>query len=130
MTRTNNASLLIHNGGIMATKKRSSQKRELIDTGRGYEICKAFNNYRAGSLTFGVDGGAVARVVDLGNADELTQRYWYKETVGKGQGFASLRVQNGRVVILKDHRSQAVQDVRELASQFLEGVPSVSATIS
>ncbi len=88
-----------------------------------------FNNYNAGSFTVGVEGGRVGRIIDLGNAAELRQRYGYEETVGNGQGFASLRVENDRVVILKDRRSQAVQELRESALMFQEGTSGASAPI-
>ena len=88
-----------------------------------------FNNYNAGSLTVGIEGGRVGRIIDLGNAVELKQRYGYEETVGQGQGFASLRLEDGRIVILRDHRSQAVQELRESALLFQEGVSGASAPI-
>ena len=88
-----------------------------------------FNNYNAGSFTVGVEGGRVGRIIDLGSATELRQRYGYEETVGNGQGFASLRVEDGRVVILKDRRTQAVQELRESASLFQEGASGASAPI-
>ena len=88
-----------------------------------------FNSYNAGSFTVAVDGGRVGRIVDLGNTTELKQRYGYQETVGNGQGFASLRVEAGRVVILKDLKAHTVQDLKESALLFQEGVSNASATI-
>jgi hypothetical protein len=88
-----------------------------------------FNNYNAGSFTVGIEGGRVGRIIDLGNGAELRQRYGYEETVGNGQGFASLRVEDGRVVILRDRRPQAVQELRESALLFQEGASGASAPI-
>ena len=88
-----------------------------------------FNSYNAGSLTVAVDGGRVGRIVDLGNAGELKQRYGYAETVGNGQGFASLRIENGRVVVLKDLKAHTVQELKESALLFQDGVSNASATI-
>jgi hypothetical protein len=88
-----------------------------------------FNNYNARSFTVGVEGGRVGRIIDLGSVNELRQRYGYEETVGNGQGFASLRVGDGRVVILKDRRSQAVQELRESELLFEEGSSGASAPI-
>jgi hypothetical protein len=88
-----------------------------------------FNNYNAGSFTVGVEGGRVGRIIDLGNPSELRQRYGYDETVGNGQGFASLRIEDGKVVILKDRRSQAVQELKESALLFQEGVSGANAPI-
>jgi len=88
-----------------------------------------FNNYNAGSFTVGVEGGRVGRIIDLGNTAELRHKYGYEETVGNGRGFASLRIEDGRVVILKDRRSQAVLELRESASLFQEGTSGASAPI-
>lgn len=88
-----------------------------------------FNNYNAGSLSVGVEGGRVGRIVDLGNGNELRQRYGYEETIGYGQGFASLRIEDVRVVILKDRKSQTVQELKESALLFQEGTGVASAPI-
>ncbi|HKO41958.1 MAG TPA: hypothetical protein VJU84_01605 [Pyrinomonadaceae bacterium] len=61
-----------------------------------------FNNYNAGNFTVGVEGARLGRIIDLGTALELKQRYGYEETVGNGQGFASLHIEDGRIVVLKD----------------------------
>ena len=89
-----------------------------------------FNNYVAGNFTVGVEGGRLGRIIDLGNAAELKQRYGYQETVGNGQGFASLRVEDGKVVILKDRKARTVQELRESASLFREASSSASAPVS
>ena len=88
-----------------------------------------FNNYNAGSFTVGVEGGRVGRIIDLGNAVELRQRYGYDETVGNGQGFASLRVEDGRVVVHKERRSPVGQELRESTLLFEEGTSGASAPI-
>lgn len=87
-----------------------------------------FDNYNAGNFTVGVEGGRIGRIIDLGNTTELRQRYGYEETVGNGQGFASLRIER-RVVILKDRRSQTVQELRESTSLFQEGVAGANTAI-
>ena len=88
-----------------------------------------FNNYNAGSFTVGVEGGRLGRIIDLGTAVELRQRYGYEETVGKGQGFASLHVEDGRIVVLKDRKSQMMQELKESTQLFQEGASSASASI-
>lgn len=88
-----------------------------------------FNNYYAGNFSVGVEGGRLGRIVDLGNATQLSEKYGYSETVGKGQGFASLRMENGKVVILKDRKSQAVQELKESASLLAEGASVATAPI-
>ena len=88
-----------------------------------------FNNYNAGGFSVGIEGGRVGRIIDLGNFNELRLKYGYDETVGNGQGYASLHIEEGRVVILKDRKSQAVQDLKESGLLFQEGAPSASAPV-
>lgn len=88
-----------------------------------------FNTYNAGGFTVGVEGGRVGRIIDLGTATELRERYGYEETVGNGQGFASLRVEGGRVVILKDRSLRTVQELSESALLFQAGTSVASAPV-
>jgi len=90
-----------------------------------------FNNYNSGAFSIGIEGGRVGRIIDLGNATELKQKYGYEETVGNGQGFASLRIEDGEVVILKDRKSQAIQKLKESESAplFQAGASGASAPI-
>lgn len=88
-----------------------------------------FNNYNPGGFSVGIEGGRVGRIIDLGNVNELRQRYGYDETVGNGQGYASLRFEEGRVAILKDRRSQTVQELKESGLLFQEGTPSASSPV-
>jgi hypothetical protein len=79
-----------------------------------------FNNYYAEHFAVGIEGGRVGAIVDLGTADDLKKKYGYEETVGKGQGFASIHLEDSKVVILKDRRARAMQEVQESA-QLLSG---------
>lgn len=88
-----------------------------------------FNNYNAGNFTVGIEGGRLGAIVDLGSAEELRQRYGYEETVGKGEGFASLRLEEGKMVILKDRKAQTVQELRESAVVFQEGASGATTAI-
>jgi hypothetical protein len=72
-----------------------------------------FNTYTFGSFTVGIEGGRQGNIIDLGTAYNLKMKYGYQETVGNGQGFASLRIENGKIVILKDHKTGAVQELEE-----------------
>ncbi len=72
-----------------------------------------FNVYNPGSFTVGVEGGRMGVIIDLGTADSLMRKYGYRETVGKGQGFASLRLKDGKIVILKDYQAGTVQELQE-----------------
>jgi hypothetical protein len=68
-----------------------------------------FGHYSSGAFTVGIEGGRRGAILDLGSSEDLQQRYGYSETVGKGQGFASIRLHEGRFVILEDYQSQTTQ---------------------
>lgn len=88
-----------------------------------------FNTYNESSLTVGIEGGRNGTIIDLGSASELEKRYGYGETVGKGQGFASLRIENDKILILKDRPTRSEQNLVESASLFAESKKSASASI-
>lgn len=77
-----------------------------------------FGNYYAGALTIGIEGGRRGVLLDLGSQEDLAQRYGYSESVGAGQGFASLRVESGHVVIRRASESGAVQTLKESSDLF------------
>lgn len=87
-----------------------------------------FNAYTSGSFTVGIEGGRLGQIIDLGTAEDLMKKYGYQETVGRGQGFASLRIENSKVVILKDLRTRAVQELEEGQAFFDAGRQKVSST--
>jgi hypothetical protein len=70
-----------------------------------------FGSYAAGQFAVGIEGGRMGAIVDLGTSRELQRRYEYSDTVGFPQGFASLQLKDGRLVILKDR--DAHQPVKE-----------------
>ncbi len=72
-----------------------------------------FHSYNADGLTVGVEGARQGVVIDLGSADELQKKYGYEETVGKGQGYASLRVSEGKVLIAQDRKARTTQELKE-----------------
>jgi hypothetical protein len=88
-----------------------------------------FNAYNEGSLTVGIEGGRTGAILDLGSTAELQKRYGYSETVGAGQGFASLRSENGKVFILKDRQTHTEQEMSEAALLFTESKPSASLPV-
>ncbi len=88
-----------------------------------------FGSYREGHFSVGVEGARLGAIVNLGTADELRQRYGYPETVGNGQGFASLRAESGRVLVLKGVRPHAEQELKESALLFGEGAGAASASV-
>jgi hypothetical protein len=88
-----------------------------------------FGGYNEGSFTVGVEGARRGVIVDLGDATGLRERYGYAETVGGGQGFASLHVEGGRALILKSGRPRAFQELKESAQLFGEARVSASAPV-
>ena len=74
-----------------------------------------FNHYHAGEFSVAVEGRRLGRIIDLGNASELEKAYGYQETVDSNQGFASLRLQDHKRVVIKDGKAQAVQELRQSA---------------
>jgi hypothetical protein len=81
-----------------------------------------FNSYNVGGFTVGNEGGRLGNIVDLGAADELRQKYGYEESsLATGTGFTSLRVENRKVVILKDRKAHTVQELTESKELFSEG---------
>jgi hypothetical protein len=57
-----------------------------------------FGRHTEDGLSVGIEGGRQGVIIDLGSQDELAERYGYQETVGKGQGFASIRLVDGKVI--------------------------------
>lgn len=72
-----------------------------------------FHSYNADGLTVGVEGARQGVIIDLGSADELQKKYGYEETVGKGQGYASLRVSEGKVLIALDRKARSTQELKD-----------------
>jgi len=77
-----------------------------------------YNTYYAEHFAVGVEGGRVGAIIDLGTAVELKKAYGFDETVGNPQGFASIHVENGKLVILKDRRAGVMQDMKETEQLF------------
>ena len=75
-----------------------------------------FGSYGAGELSVGIEGGRVGAIVDLGTGRDLQQRYQYSDTVGAHQGFASLRLENGQLVIRKGQNERQPVKEAELLS--------------
>jgi len=68
-----------------------------------------FGHYSANEFTVGIEGGRQGAIVDIGSSVSLQEQYGYSETVGRGQGFASIRLHDGQFVILKDYQLQTTQ---------------------
>jgi hypothetical protein len=79
-----------------------------------------FGHYHANAFSVGIEGGRIGAIVDLGTPDMLQQQYGYRETVGGGQGFASIRMEKGQLVILADRVRQTTQPLRNTGALFGE----------
>jgi hypothetical protein len=83
-----------------------------------------------GSFVTGIEANRVGAIVDLGTADELRQRYGYEDADSGGEGFASLRLQGDRIVILKeDNPNETLQPLKEGPALFAELGPSANAPV-
>jgi hypothetical protein len=83
-----------------------------------------------GSLVTGIEANRAGAIIDLGTADELRERYGYDDADGGGEGFASLRLQGEKLVILKEDRPQEkLQPLREGPALFSDVGPSANAPI-
>lgn len=89
-----------------------------------------FGGYYPDMLLAGVQGGQVGRLLDLGTGDELAQRYGYQETVGGGQGFASIHFEGQQLVILQDYSAQTFQPFTEGARLYQAAPPASSQPIA
>jgi hypothetical protein len=84
-----------------------------------------------GSLVSGIELNRVAAIVDLGTANDLRGRYGYDDAENGGVGFASLRLEGGKVMILQDNSNPAKltwQPVQE-ASRLTDVKSSATAPI-
>lgn len=80
-----------------------------------------FNCYLRNGFTVGIEGGREGAIVDLGPSRELGERFGFSETVGRGQGFTSIRFVDGTLQILADSSTQATQPIPEAASLVPSG---------
>lgn len=85
-----------------------------------------FNGFRRKNesdiFKIAVEGARQGVIFDFGTSDELQKKYGFEETVGRGQGFASLQVRDGKVYILQDRHARTTQEMSE--PEFLFQKPS------
>ncbi len=74
-----------------------------------------FGGYLRNGFSVGIEGGRQGAIVDLGLAASLGSRYGFEETVGGGQGYASIRLIEGELHILADYENQTTQPLAEAA---------------
>jgi hypothetical protein len=81
------------------------------------------------SAAFDFDQRRRAVIVDLGSASELARRYGYSETIGGGQGFASIHRRGRSVFVLRSYFDQTFQRLNESRPLFDPGVRMAHAPI-
>jgi len=89
-----------------------------------------FNAYYNGGFSVGIEGGRVGTIIDLGSRGDLQKKYKYQETVGDGQGYASIHRTNKTLLILKDsHTNRTYQTMDESAALFGETTSSSNVAV-
>ena len=84
-----------------------------------------------GSLVAGMESNRIAAIVDIGTADQLRERYGYDDAERGGNGFASLRLEGDKIMILQDDigKTPATWQPLQEASQLDETKSSATAPI-
>lgn len=85
-----------------------------------------------GSLVSGIEINRTATIVDLGTANDLRGRYSYEDAENGGVGFASLRLEGGKVTVLQDDNGKfkaSWQPLQESTRLFAEPKSSANAPI-
>lgn len=86
-----------------------------------------FNNYNKGNFSVGIEGGEFGTIIDLGSSADLQKKYKYHETVGDGQGFASIHRKNRTILILKDNPYNHIFQPMEESNELFQGGRSVAS---
>ena len=86
-----------------------------------------------GSLVAGIEMNRVAAIVDLGTGNDLRERYEFEDAENGGVGFASLRLEGDKIMILKEEDAKATgpewQPLKEGPQLFSEARASANAPI-
>ena len=100
----------------------------IFQEGRVFNRCShiEFDNYKAGNLSVGIEGGELGRILDLGAAEDLQREYGYERVV-HDQGFSSIIFREGKLMIMKDYRKGTFQELTEAAKLFEGSTSTASA---
>jgi len=85
-----------------------------------------------GSLVVGIESNRVATIVDIGTSDQLREKYGYDDAERGGNGFASLRLEGSKIMILQDNSKPDKlewQPLQEAAKLFSEVRANANAPI-
>jgi hypothetical protein len=111
---------------------RDGKEGFAIEQNRWTNRCSdlSFNLAGNGSLVTGIEANRVAAIVDLGTPNELRERYGYEDADEGGEGFASLRYDGERILILReDNPREELQPLREGPGLFTDVKSSANAPI-
>jgi hypothetical protein len=87
-------------------------------------------SFAGNNLVSGVEVDRLGAIVDLGTADELSNRFGFEDSQGGGTGFASIHLQGDKIMVLKqDLQKQEFQPLQEASKLFTEVGSSVAAPI-
>lgn len=87
-------------------------------------------SFTGSNFLSGIEVNRLAAIVDLGTADELSNRYGFEDAQKGGTGFASIHLQGDKVMVLKqDIRQQEFQSLQEASKLFTELASNVHAPI-
>jgi hypothetical protein len=88
---------------------------------RNFQSDMDFGRYRTDTFTVGIEGSRAGRIVDLGSREELATRYGFcHETLGRPQGYASLRMKKDQVVVMDSETGRTTQPLKEAEDLFVE----------
>jgi hypothetical protein len=84
-----------------------------------------------GSFVTGIELNRAGAIVDLGTANDLRGRYNFEDAENGGVGFASLRLENGKLMVLQDDigKTKATWQPLQEQAQLSETKSSATAPI-
>ena len=104
----------------------------MIEKNRWGNRCSdlSFSVAGSGSFVTGIESNRVAAIVDLGTPSDLRSRYGYDDADNGGVGFASLKLEANKLVILKDDNVQdTFQPLQEGPKLFTDVGPSANVPV-
>jgi hypothetical protein len=90
----------------------------------------SFSLVSGGTLVSGIEVDRAAVIVDLGTNNDLRERYGFDDTENGAVGFASLRLEGNKIMVLQEDVSKPVwTTLKEGAALFNETRASANASI-
>lgn len=92
--------------------------------------CSDLSYSLTGTLVAGIEIDRVAAIVDLGTANDLRDHYGYDDAENGGVGFASLRLEGDKILVLQEDNSKPVwRPLKEGPRLFTQVTTSANAPI-